>query len=78
MSESEYWRKLILDLQQFMTIAEIAAAVGVEPRQVWRWKDGDRPLGLTAIRVYTLHVKRCPAGQCSMGHIATGSTSIIS
>jgi hypothetical protein len=68
--EQQYWRRLIEELQQFMTVAQIADEVGVEPRQVWRWKDGDRPLGRTAIRVYTLHVKRCPQGQCPMSPIA--------
>lgn len=69
--EHQYWRRLIEELQEVMTVAEIAEEVKVEPRQVWRWKDGDRPMGMTAIRVYTLHVKRCcPQGQCPAGHIA--------
>ncbi len=65
--EQEKWRRMVLDLQKVMTIAEIAREVEVEPRQVWRWKDGDRPLGMTAVRLYLLHVKRCPVGHLSRG-----------
>ena len=68
--EREYWRKIIQELQAVMTIAQIAEAVMVEPRQVWRWKEGDRPTGMTAIRVYQLHAKTCPVGHCPVGHIA--------
>jgi hypothetical protein len=62
------WRQIVLDLQDVMTIAAIAEEVQVEPRQVWRWKDGDRPLGMTAVRLYLLHVKRCPQRQGHAGH----------
>jgi hypothetical protein len=66
--ERERWRAIVLELQEVMTIAAIAEAVEVEPRQVWRWKEGDRPLGMTAVRLYLLHVKRCPPRQCPAGH----------
>lgn len=69
--EKERWRCIVLDLQEVMTVAQIAAAVDVEPRQVWRWKDGDRPRGMTAVRLYLLHVKRCPGRQCPEGHSQT-------
>jgi uncharacterized protein YjcR len=68
--EQQYWKRLVDDLQAVMTIAKIAEAIGVEPRQVWRWKDGDRPTGLNAITLYQLHVKHCPARQCPAGHSA--------
>lgn len=66
--EQQYWRGLVEDLQGVMTIAQIADEVGVQERQVWRWKTGDRPKGMAAIRVYLLHVKRCPPRQCPAGH----------
>lgn len=77
-TEQEYWARLILELQAVITIAEIAEHVGVNDRQVWRWKDGDRPKGMNAIRVYLLHVKLCPQGQCLVSHVATTGKSIIS
>ena len=51
-----------------MTIAEIAEGAHVDDRQVYRWLEGDRPKGLTAVRVYTLHVNHCPEGQWRAGH----------
>jgi hypothetical protein len=68
--EHKYWRCVIEALQEVMTIAQIAEAIGVQDRQVWRWKAGDRPTGLNAINLYLLHVKRCPEGQCPMSHVA--------
>lgn len=69
--EKEYWSRLITELQAVMTIAQIAAEVDVEDRQVWRWKSAERrPMGMTAVRVYLLHVKRCPERQCPEGHSA--------
>jgi len=60
--EQEYWRRLLKSLQGAgMTAADIARAVGVEDRQFWNWKLGDRPKGLTAVRLYRLHVERCGA-----------------
>lgn len=58
--EQEQWCRIVQELQirAGMTINEIAQALDVEPRQVFRWKDGDRPLGMTAVRLYLLHVKR--------------------
>lgn len=60
--EQQKWRQMVLDLQEVMTIAQIAESLDVAPRQVWRWKEGDRPKGMTAVRLYLLHVKRCPRG----------------
>lgn len=67
--EKEHWRKLVQELNQIMTIAQIAEAIDVEERQVWRWKAGERrPMGMDAVRVHTLHAKMCPSRQCLVGH----------
>jgi hypothetical protein len=72
--EQQYWARLLSDLQLVMTIEAIADEVQALPRQVFRWKAGeDRPMGLKAIRVYLLHVKRCPERQCPPLHGATDS-----
>lgn len=78
--EKEYWKRLVNDLQDVMTIAEIADSLGIEDdRQVWRWKAGERrPMGIMAVRVYTLHVKRCPNRQRLFDHIAMEVSSIVS
>ena len=56
--EKAYWKRLVLDLQEIMTIADMAAEIGVEAREVWRWKSGERrPMGFKAVKVYLLHVK---------------------
>lgn len=69
--DREYWSCVIAALQEVMTIAAIAEEVGANDRQVWRWKAGqDKPMGLKAIRLYRLHVKRCPEGQCPLRHVA--------
>jgi hypothetical protein len=59
MQEKQYWRGLIEDLQEHLTIAEIAEKLEVGDRQVWRWKSGDRPGGLTALNLYLLHREVC-------------------
>ena len=67
--EQQYWRRLIEELQGVMTIDEIAEAVGVENRQVYHWKAGERrPMGMKAIAVYLLHAKHCPVRHCREGH----------
>lgn len=56
------WPQMIVDLQEAgYTLERIANEVGVGLRQVSNWKNGDRPIGLKAIRLYLLHVKRPPA-----------------
>ena len=61
--EHEYWRRLIVELQEVMTIRQISDELNVSERTIANWKTGDRPKGLNAIRVYTLHVKRCTVVQ---------------
>lgn len=69
--ENQYWRCVIEALQGVMTIAKLAEEVGVDDRQVWRWKAGERiPRGLFAIKLHALHVKLCPERQCLVGHVA--------
>lgn len=71
MSEFDYWRTILSDLQKVMTVSEIAKEIGMDDdRMIWRWKAGDgRPTGLKAVRVYLLHVKRCPEIQRQFGHV---------
>lgn len=68
------WKRMVEELQALpMPIAAIAEEVGAEDRQVWRWKAGeDIPKGMKAVKLYLLHVKRCPVRQCPTGHIADG------
>jgi transposase len=57
--ETGYWRQVICDLQDNgMTLEKIAEYMGVSDRQVSNWKNGDRPKGLTALKLYMLHVER--------------------
>lgn len=57
--EQVYWSSLIADLRKDgMTLEQIAEAVGVGIRQVSNWINGDRPLGLNAVRLYELSKKR--------------------
>ena len=57
--EKQYWRKLIEELQKVMTIRELSDLLDISERQISNWKNGDRPKGMMAIRVYALHVKQC-------------------
>lgn len=57
MDERELWPKLLVELSHFLTIEEIAEAIGVSTRQVSNIKRGQRPIGLTAIKLVELHAK---------------------
>jgi transcriptional regulator with XRE-family HTH domain len=58
MSEWEHWRKLIEELQaKGITLEKIAESCGVTLRQVSNWKTGDRPLGLTAVKLEALRMR---------------------
>jgi len=71
MTEPEYWRTLISDLQQQITVAEISEFVRAKPRAVWFWKAGSAcPSGLPALRLYLLHVKLCTDKQRDLSQIA--------
>lgn len=55
--EQEYWRRLIDELNEKFTLEYIAHEAGVTVRQVSNWKQGDRPLGFKAIKLYLLHAR---------------------
>lgn len=58
MSEEQYWRGLIADLQGWgITLEKIAEHLGVSVRQVSNWKAGQRPTGLAAVRLTEFHGK---------------------
>jgi transcriptional regulator with XRE-family HTH domain len=55
--EKTWWLEMVTALRRHMTIEELAEAIGVSERTVCNWQNGERPMGLKAIRVYLLHVK---------------------
>lgn len=55
--EQEYWRRLIDELNEKFTLDYIAKEAGVSVRQVSNWKQGDRPLGFKAVKLYLLHAR---------------------
>lgn len=78
--EQEYWRRLVDDLNEKFTLEYLAREFGVSERQVSNWKSGDRPKGLTAIKVYTFHMKHRTQVQESGTevHYEIKGTSILS
>lgn len=52
---------MVGEIRQVLTIEAFAEKVGVSERTICNWQNGDRPMGLKAIRVYLLHVKLCNA-----------------
>ena len=58
MSEEQFWRGLIADLQSWgVTLEKIAEELGVSERQVSNWKSGQRPKGLCALNLHAFHGK---------------------
>ena len=56
--EQQYFRRLLADIKAAgINEAQTAEALGVDERTVWRWKVGDRPIGLTAIKLFKLHAQ---------------------
>jgi hypothetical protein len=55
--EQAYWRTLIDELNERFTLEIIAKRIGVSVRQVTNIKNGDRPTGWTAIKLYLFHMK---------------------
>ncbi|MDZ4346076.1 MAG: helix-turn-helix transcriptional regulator [Candidatus Binatia bacterium] len=54
--EREYWARLIQELQNIgIGLERIAEALGVSERQVSNWKSGQRPTGMTAVRLIEFH-----------------------
>lgn len=78
--EQEYWSRVVCELQELFTLAYLAKEMGVSERQVSNWKDGDRPLGLTAIRLYEFHAKHRTRVQVSgtAVHVQVEGSGIIS
>lgn len=53
--EKQYWRRVIGDVQRAgYTLAELAKMLQVEVRLVTSWREGHRPTGLLAVRLYEL------------------------
>ena len=57
--EQLQWARMIEDLQELFTRAYLAQYFGVSERQLANWKTGDRPKGMTAVKVYLFHAKHC-------------------
>lgn len=57
--EQLQWKKMIEELQELFTLADLAAEFNVTLRQVSNWKHGDRPKGMKAVKVYLFHAKHC-------------------
>lgn len=52
------WAGMVADLQAWgVTLEMIAEELGVSDRQVSNWKAGQRPTGMTAVKLYLLHGK---------------------
>lgn len=65
-----YWSLMIEELQASgVTLATIAAEVGVTIRQVSKWKNGSQPVGVTAIRLYKFHAEHRTSGHRPEGHL---------
>lgn len=69
--EQTKWLEIVNDLQAWgVTLEMIAEELGVSDRQVSNWKTGDRPKGMTAVRLYLLHGKRRTQIQGTAVHVA--------
>lgn len=55
--EQEKWRRMVDELNELFTLEYIGNQIGVSERQVSNIKDGDRPKGFVAIRLYLFHMK---------------------
>lgn len=73
--ELERWLRIVNELRAQLTIEALAEKIGVSERTICNWQNGDRPMGLKAIRVYLLHVELCnglhrsalPSGEVEKG-----------
>lgn len=63
LSEREYWRNMVCDLLAQFTLEYLAKEMGVSVRQVSNWRNGDRPIGQTAVKLYLFHMKHGTAVQ---------------
>jgi hypothetical protein len=57
--EQQYWQRLINELQGWKVTLEMIAdkELSVSDRQVSNWKAGQRPTGITAVKLYLFHAK---------------------
>lgn len=70
--EQEYWRKLIEDLTGKFTLGYIADEIGVSARQVTNIRNGDRPKGWVALRLYLFHMKH-GTQVLALGEVSAGT-----
>lgn len=69
--EKEHWRMLVQELQDIgVTLEMIAEHLGVGLRTVSSWKEGNRPTGMTALRLHSFHMERCRVLQGNSSHSA--------
>lgn len=59
--EKQWWYQIINDLRKIMSIQTLADELDVSERTICNWQNGERPMGMKAIRAYVLHVKHCNA-----------------
>lgn len=55
--EKAWWLQMVNELREVMSLHDIAEKAGVTVRTVCNWQNGERPMGMKAIRVYLLHVE---------------------
>lgn len=72
--EKAWWLQMVTDLRSVMKLEELAEAVDVSVRTVCNWQNGERPMGMKAVRVYLLHVKRRNEFHRSAVHCAPDTT----
>lgn len=71
--ERDWWLQMVSDLRDQFTIDYLAEELGVSQRTICNWQNGERPMGMKAVRVYLLHVKHCSAVHRNTLRSATGS-----
>ena len=70
---------MVKDLRSVLQVNDLAEELDVSERTVYNWQNGERPMGMKAIRVYLLHVKLCNgihAKQDSF-QVYAGGTSVL-
>lgn len=69
--EKAWWQKMVNDLREKFTIEQLAEKLDVSERTVCNWQNGERPMGMKAIRVYLFHVECCSPLHGSAVHSAS-------
>lgn len=57
--EKQWWYSMVNDLRSKLSIEQFAERLQVSERTICNWQNGERPMGLKAVRVYLLHVELC-------------------